>query len=59
MTTLQSAEKQYDVAEKRLVAELARVNSGEEEKRQEKIIRIEELTAYLDALTGGQFSKNK
>lgn len=42
---------------KRLVSELAAVEKGTVKDIPGKILRIEELTAYIDALTGGKFSE--
>ena len=41
---------------KRLIKELEN-GSGEEEKSRDKALRIEELTGYIDALTGGRFTE--
>ncbi|MFQ5952735.1 MAG: WD40/YVTN/BNR-like repeat-containing protein [Candidatus Omnitrophota bacterium] len=42
---------------KRLLVELEGVSPEDERKLREKRMRIEELTAHIDALTGGKFSK--
>lgn len=44
---------------KRLLAEIERERSEEESKKiSEKHMRVEELTGYIDALTGGKFSES-
>lgn len=41
----------------RIKMEVDNLSIEEKKKRQEKELRLQELTAYLDALTGGHFSK--
>ena len=41
---------------KRLLAELSETRPEDTQKLREKRLRVEELTAHIDALTGGRFS---
>ena len=43
---------------KKLLAEMAGADAADDPKLREKSLRVEELTAHIDALTGGRFSES-